>query len=108
MATPMSTSSRPFTKALALTFILNTKGIVCTTRSRVALNSHIHSSHDLLFTTPLATYGCPETDKEDTGLGELKMEKNILSCCQFGISRVFSDTEALAESISIETLSPKV
>lgn len=71
MATPTSRPSGNFTKALALTFILNTKGIVRATRSWVALNSHVNSSRDLLLTTPLATYGCPETDKEDTGLGEL-------------------------------------
>lgn len=62
---------RTLTKAPALTFILNTKGIVRATRNWVAFNSHINGSRDLLFITPLVTHGCPETDKEDAVLGGL-------------------------------------
>lgn len=87
---PTSTPSETFTKALALTFILNTQGIVCATRNWVAFNSHIDSSHDLLFTTPLATHGCPKTDKEDTGLGELtKTGKEFFSAVSSESAEVF-------------------
>lgn len=58
-----SCHSQPPGPLQALTFVLNTKSIVLSTRNWVAVNSHVHSSGDWLFTTPFATHGRPETDR---------------------------------------------
>lgn len=71
-----SSHPQPPRPSQTLTFILNTKSIVLGTGNWVAVNCHLYSPQDWLFSAPFAAHRCPET-KEEPGLGEcLWVEKN--------------------------------
>lgn len=74
-----SSHSHPPGPLQRLTFILNTKGVVLGTGNRVAVNSHVDSSRDWLFTAPFAAHGCPAHTNKDPGLGPSSGWKEFIS-----------------------------
>lgn len=96
-----SSHSHPPRPLQKLTFVLNAKGVVLGTGSRVAVNSHVDSSRDWLFAAPFAAHSCPAQTKEDPELGDrLQAEKNsflLSALCQqrFGCPVTFGHRNIL-------------